>query len=548
MDKKIRLSVIAVPSFIFLCLIIVGFMDSKAFITTLNGWFIALMSNWGWTISIGMLVFVAFMVVLLFHPVGKIKLGGPNATPRLTVWQWFATSLCAGIGTGVVFWGAVEPILFTMQPAPSLGLTPGSNDAVMWAMRTTFLHWTFTPYAIYVTFGVILAYTCHNLRKESNVSSGFIPLMGDRATKGKFASFIDTLTVFAIVGGVAGSLGYGILQLGIGVDIIFGIKPTTMIYMIIAAIIVIVYTVSCASGLRRGIMWLSDKNTWIFLIMLVFVLFCGPTAYICNLLTQSVGSYFTYFLEGMTYTAPFPDSELWPQWWDMYWWVDWLSYGPIMGLFFVRLGYGRTIREFVLVNWLMPSLFGFAWFGIFGGTVLNAQIFNGVDLYGIYKASGAEAITFATFDLLPLASIVKPIMLVTIALSFITLANSMVATVSTMSIKDNLGVEEAPMSLKFFWGFLIGGASLVFTLSGGIDGIKMVKTFAGFPILFVGLFMLAGFAAYMSRRPKDAMGQYLYEDSIANAPDSIELPPLKRSKMAMRLVENVSAKITGPRR
>jgi choline-glycine betaine transporter len=528
MFKNLRPSIVIFPSLIFMTLIIIGFIDSKAFIATLNKWFVALMSNFGWMVSMGMLIFVGFMLVLLFHPIGKIKLGGPNAKPRLTTWQWFAISLCAGIGTGVVFWGAVEPLLFTMQPAPSLHIAPGSNEAVIWAMRTTFLHWTFTPYAIYVTFGVILAYVCHNMRKESTVSAGFVPLMGDGATKGWFASAVDVLTVFAIIGGVCGSLGYGLLQLGAGANIIFGVKPTDLVYIIIAAIIALSYIGSSISGLRNGIMWLGDKNAWIFLVMLAFVLFCGPTAYIMNLLTQSAGSYLNHFVEAMTYTAPFADSELWPQWWDMYWWTDWLSYGPIMGLFLVRLGYGRTIRKFVLVNWILPSVFGFVWFAIFGGAVIHAQTFENINLFDIYKNQGAEALTFAAFDLVPLAQIVKPIMLVTIALSFITLANAMNSTVATMSIKNNFGISEAPMSLKIFWGTLIGAASLVFTLSGGIEGIKIVKTFAGFPILFVGLIMLAGFARYMSRRPRNVRGEYEYEDAVANAPDSDE-PPLQQS-------------------
>ncbi|MCD8350840.1 MAG: BCCT family transporter [Planctomycetaceae bacterium] len=534
MAKKLRPSIIIFPSLIFITLIIIGFINAEAFITTLNGWFVALMTSFGWLISVGMLLFIAFMLVLLFHPIGNIRLGGPNAQPRLTTWQWFSIALCAGIGTGVVFWGSVEPLLFTMQPAPSLHLEPGGNDAIIWAMRTTFLHWTFTPYAIYVTFGVILAYVCYNMRKDNNVSSGFIPLLGNGATKGTFAAVVDIFTVFAIIGGVCGSLGYGILQLGIGMDIIFGVKPSNLLSIAICGVIVLVYIGSSISGLRKGIMWLSDKNAWIFMIMLAFVLFCGPTAYIMNLLTQSAGSYLNNFVESMTYTAPFPDGQQWPQWWDMYWWTDWLSYGPIMGLFLVRLGYGRTIRTFVIVNWMLPSLFGFVWFAIFGGTVIHAQIFEGIDLFATYKSSGAEAMTFATFDLVPLAAIVKPIMLITIALSFITLANSMTSTVATMSLKDNSGVSEAPMWLKIFWGLLIGAASLVFTLSGGIDGIKMVKTFAGFPILFVGLVMLGGFAWYMSKRPRNELGDFVYESAVANAPDSDE-PPLRKSQVFNRI-------------
>lgn len=183
-------------------------------------------------------------------------------------------------------------------------------------------------------------------------------------------------TVFALVGGGTGSLGYGILQLGKGVEILYGFKPNAFLYILIGAAICAAYTATSISGLQRGILWLGDKNAWIFLLLLAYLLLCGPASYIATLFVQSLHSYVGNFVETMTFTSPFPDSKYWPQWWDQYWWVDWLSYGPIMGLFFVRLGYGRTLCEFVMGNWLIPSHFGFVWFSIFGGTVLHAQFYR----------------------------------------------------------------------------------------------------------------------------------------------------------------------------
>lgn len=154
------------------------------------------------------------------------------------------------------------------------------------------------------------------------MSSGLVPLLGDRAVNTRLATVIDVLTVFALVGGVAGSLGYGILQLGKGVELVFGITPNTMLYIAIGVAICIAYTATSISGLQRGILWLGDKNAWFFLFLLAYLLLCGPAAYIFNLFTQSTGSYLGNFIESMTYTAPFPNGELWPQWWDMYWWVN----------------------------------------------------------------------------------------------------------------------------------------------------------------------------------------------------------------------------------
>ena len=524
MKAKIRPGVVLIPSLIFTIVIIAGLIDEKTFVAVLTQGFEGLMRNCGWMVSLGMCVFIVFLLVILFHPMGNIRLGGPNAKPKMSYWQWFTVALCAGIGTGIVFWGTVEPILFTMEPSPSLGMRPGSNEALIWAMRTSFLHWTITPYAIYVTFGLILSYVIHNMRTPQNVSSGFATFLGKKAENKTFALIIDILAVFAIVGGMSGSLGYGLLQLGRGFDLVFGFTANTWLYIAICLGIVIITIVTSVSGLKKGIAWLGDMNGRVYFVLLFFVLVTGPTAYIFNLMTQSTGSYISHFIESMTFTAPFPDSKLWPQWWDMYWWVDWLSYGPIMGLFFVRLAYGRTIRQFIIVNWLMPVLFGIIWFGFFGGTVLHAQIFDGTDLYGIYKASGAEAMLFATMDLLPLAAISKPVMIIVIAVSFITLANSMTSTIATSSMEENRDTREAPMYLKVFWAVLMGATSLIFTLAAGIDGIKMVKTFAGFPILFMGMVMVAGFVWHMSKRPRDTRGNYEYEDIIANAPDNGEEP------------------------
>ena len=87
-------------------------------------------------------------------------------------------------------------------------------------------------------------------------------------------------------------------------------------------------------------------------------------------------------------------------------------------------------------------------------------------------------------------------------MSFVTLADSMTSTVSLMTIKNNIGVNEAPAQIKLMWGLIMGATSLVFTLTGGLDGIKIVKTIAGFPILIVGLAMMILFLVYVVKHGK----------------------------------------------
>lgn len=524
-ERGIRPAVILVPLIIFATLIGIGIVDSGTFLAMLNAFFASLMVNGSWLVSIGTLSFVLFMVFILVHPIGRVKLGGKDAKPEYSIWNWFAISLCAGIGTGIVFWGAVEPMRFAVEPQLSTGIAPNTRESVIWALCKSYLHWSFAPYATYIVFGVIIAFAYYNLHKNYSISSGFAPMLPKTSEKTWFRGIVDTLTVFAIAGGVAGSLGYGLLQIGSGLNTVFGVPQETPVYIAICVVIVVIYNTSSITGMDKGIKWLSDKNAWIFLLLMILAFVVGPTQWICNLLVESVGSFLSTFVESITAVSAFTDagevvgsvwhkaSELWPQWWDEYYFVDFLSFGPITGLFLIKLAKGRTLREFVVINWVVPSVFGIIWFAIFGGLSLDIQYnyaaYAGrVDLEGCaslfeyMQQFGNEAMMLKVIEAMPLAVILKPIILVLIILSFVTLADSMTSTVSLMTIKNNIGVNEAPAQIKLMWGLIMGATSLVFTLTGGLDGIKIVKTIAGFPILIVGLAMMILFLVYVVKHGK----------------------------------------------
>ena len=525
-ERGIRPAVILVPVIIFVTLIAIGIVDSGTFLTMLNAFFSSLMVNGSWLVSIGTLGFVLFMLLILVHPIGKVKLGGKDAKPEYSLWNWFAISLCAGIGTGIVFWGAVEPLRFAVEPQLSTGITPNTRESVIWSLSKSYLHWSFAPYATYVIFGIIIAYAYYNLHKSYSISSGFAPLLGATSEKKWFRGIIDTLTVFAITGGVAGSLGYGLLQIGSGLNTVFGIPAETPLYVGICVVIVVAYNTSSITGMDKGIKWLSDKNAWMFLILMVLAFLAGPSQWICNLLTESLGSFLPNFFESITAVSAFTDagevagsvwhkaSEMWPQWWDEYYFVDFLSFGPITGLFLIKLAKGRTLREFVVINWVVPSFFGIIWFAIFGGLSLDIQynyaayagrvnLEGCASLFDYMQQYGNEAMMLKVIESIPLAFIIKPIILVLIILSFVTLADSMTSTVSLMTIKNNIGVNEAPAQIKLMWGLIMGVTSLVFTLTGGLEGIKIVKTIAGFPILIVGIAMMIMFIVYIIKHGKD---------------------------------------------
>lgn len=524
--RGLRPGVMLTTLLIFGTLIAIGTVNGDSFITMLNAVFSSLMVNGGWLISLGTLGFIVFLLIIIFHPIGNVKLGGKDAKPEYSLWNWFAISLCAGIGTGIVFWGPVEPLKFAVQPQASTGIVGGTRDAVIWALSKSYLHWSFAPYAEYAIFGVIIAFAFYNLGASFSVSAGFTPLLGETAEKKWFRGTIDSLTAFAITGGCAGSLGYGLLQISSGLNTLFGIPKGTWTYIIICLAIVVTFTISSISGMNKGIRWLSDKNAWMFMGLMILAFLFGPGQWICNLFVESIGDFLGGFVQNITAVSAFNDagqavgsvwhksSEMWSQWWDQYYFVDFLSFGPIVGLFSIKLAKGRTLREYVVMNWAVPAIFGIIWFAIFGGLALDIQYnysaYAGVinlqgcaSLFDYMQQFGNEAMMLKVIEVIPFSSVLKPLVLLLVVLSFVTMADSTTSTVSLMSIVDNKGVEEAPIGIKLFWAIIMGAASLIFTLIGSIDGIKIVKTIAGFPILIMGIAMVVMFIIYIIKHGRD---------------------------------------------
>ncbi len=100
--------------------------SAQAFITNSFGWYYLLVVS----------LFVGFCLFLIFSPIGKIKLGKPDEKPEFGLLSWFAMLFSAGMGIGLVFYGAAEPISHYAISSPS-GETE-TAQAFRDALRYTF--------------------------------------------------------------------------------------------------------------------------------------------------------------------------------------------------------------------------------------------------------------------------------------------------------------------------------------------------------------------------------------------------------------------------
>lgn len=493
---KLRMGIFLPMAVVFLSAIVLGLIAPQTFYDIENIAVQYAFDNWGWLFQLSGHIFLLICIWATFSKYGKIRLGGANAKATLSKWNWFSISLTAGIATGILFWGIAEPITHFMSPPEVLGLKPGTEGAAMFAMSQSYIHWTFIPYAMYSVAGLAIAFSTYNMNRRYSVSSTLHPIFGEKVD-GIVGTIVDNICLFAMGGGVAAVLGVSTMQIGAGLNQLFGIAPTKTVWFFIVVLIVATYVVSSYTGLNKGIKFLADKNSKLFIAMLIFIFVFGPTKFILSLGTQSIGHFLDNFWSQTLFLSPI-DASPWPRWWPIYYWSIWLAYAPLTGMFLARISKGRTVREFMIVNLMLPALFGMFWFMVYGGAALNLEI-EGANIWNAIQKNGLEVSVFAFLKNYPLSNLMSAVFIVAIYVSVVTLADSMTSTVSALSTTAYNNAEiEPPGRVKMFWGAIMSSIAIINLLAGsagkisGIDATKQIATVAGFPILF--LMLLIGFS------------------------------------------------------
>lgn len=512
-DYKLDKTVIGISAIIFGVILGLAMFNNQVFVV-LNNIVTSIFNNTGWFINVASILALGMCIYFFFSKKGNIKLGGEDAKPEFSKFTWWALSLCAGMGMGIVFFPPAEIIEYTFRPPVGSYIESGSFRAIAQSFELTYMHWSVVLYGVYVSAGLIAGHLYYNLNQPFSTSSFLYPVFGEKVYK--YRSLIDGIVVFAVIGGVAGSFGYGILQVGDGIEQLWGISSNATTWIILAVVITVIYTLSSVTGLKQGIQWLGDNNAKIFIGLLLFAFIFGPIRLSLNLGVETAGSFFSNFFTNICLTESFQNGDKWSIWWNWLWYVDYFIFAPTTGLFLAKLAKGRTIKEFITVNFLAPCIFAFVWIMVFGGLAIDLQFNKGVDLFALINSSGHEALMLRMFDELPLAFITKPIMLITVLISFITLANATTFTISNMSFMPGKGYQKdsAPASIQIFWGVFMAAIAVIFLLNGGLDGAKTVKLLVGLPMVILMFISMNGFLIMMNKN-KYKQSDIKSEDKIS---------------------------------
>ena len=439
-------------------------------------------STFGWYYMVLMSFMVALAVFFMLSPYGKIRLGRDKERPQFSTITWIAMLFSAGMGIGLVFYGAAEPLShFAVDPATA---DPNTAQAFKEGLRQSYFHWGLHVWAMYAIVALSLAFFQFRKNEPGLISSTLKPIFGDKMN-GPWGILVDVLAVFATSFGVATSLGFGAVQINAGLNHLFGFEIGIKSQFIIVAVVTVLFIASAWTGLSKGIKYLSNTNLFVAFLLLILVVILGPTLLIFNMFTETFGGYLSNIIEMSTRTAPLDEGErAWLDGWTIFYWAWWISWAPFVSMFIARVSRGRTIREFLIGVLIAPTLLGAFWFATFGSTAIDIQMKGIADL----SQSSTELIIFEMFDVMPGSIILSIIAIVLIASFFITSADSATFVLGMQSTNGSL---TPPNHVKLIWGLIQSTIAVILLSVNGLDALQNTIIIAALPFSFIMWLMVA---------------------------------------------------------
>ncbi|MFD4007241.1 BCCT family transporter [Brachybacterium paraconglomeratum] len=493
------------------------------------------MHNLGWVFNVLAIGMVILLLVIALSRYGRIPLGLDGEKPEYGTASWAAMLFGAGIGIGIIFFGPFEPLTYYLSPRPGAPYDAGSIAAMKGAIAQSALHWGINAWAIYAIVGLAVAYISFRRGRVPLMSAIVAGLWGGDSSS-PASRIIDALAIIATLFGTAASLGIGALQIARGVEIVGGLPPTgTALAMTIIAVLTLGTIASAVSGVARGIRWLSNINMALALVLAVFIFGVGPTVFLMNIIPGAITEYVGTLPDMLgANMSEGEDMQTFLSSWTTFYWAWWVSWAPFVGVFTAKISRGRTIRQFVLGVLLIPSSIIVLAFAVLGGTAIWLQRrASELDAAGntvgiadpdraiapdgtIESLPAPEEIFFAVVDQLPGAGIIAAVVIVMLAIFFITSADSASLVNSQLSQKGN----PAPNRLiTAFWALCMAGIAVVILLFGGqnaLQGLQNLIVVSALPFAVVLVLMAVALVKELRNDPMTIREHY-QEAAVENA-------------------------------
>ncbi|NPE45713.1 BCCT family transporter [Sphingobacterium sp. arapr2] len=467
---------IVIPSLVF----IIGVCLLSVFLPTLTARILDTVKefifvNLNWVYVWGVTLFVIFLVYLMFSKFGNIKLGSNDSKPEYSFFSWISMLFAAGMGIGLMYFSVAEPMQHYSTDVFSANhyINRAKN-----AQLYTFFHWGIHAWAIYGVVGLALSYFAYRYRLPLSLRSCFYPLLKNKIN-GKMGNAIDVFALCSTFFGITTTLGFGVVQVNAGLQTLGIVPESSFTYqIIIVGILTLLSIISATSGVDKGVKLLSSINIITVVVLLLFVLFLGPTVYLIGSFTEGVGNYINNFFSLTFDTHVYDEATLpWFYNWTILYWAWWISWSPYVGLFIAKISKGRTIREFVAAVLVIPTLFNFIWMSVFGNSAIwfDVNIAKGA-LSAL--ADNPDALMFEFMEYMPFSELVSYLVILIIVIFFVTSADSGIFVMNSIATKN---AAKSPKWQMVFWGALLAILALMLLNTGGLQALQTMTLITALP-------------------------------------------------------------------
>ena len=474
------------PAVIVITLLVIGTISNpelagEVFAATLS----YITKTFGWFYMLAVAFFLVFIVSVAVTKWGHIKLGPDHADPQYSFPVWFAMLFSAGYGIALLFFGVAEPVLHYASPPEGAAQTV---DSAKQAMQIAFFHWGFHIWAIYGLVGLTLAYFAFRHGLPLSMRSALYPLIGDRIY-GPIGHAVDVFAILGTMFGIATTLGLSVSQINAGLNYLWPQIPVNVTVQITAiAVITGLAIISVVAGLDKGVKRLSVLNMTLAASLMLFVFIAGPTIHILESFLQNTGSYLNNIIERTFDLQAYSRSD-WIGNWTLFIFGWTIAWAPFVGLFIAKISRGRTIREFVMGVMLVPSVFTFLWFSIFGDTALHLIMNEGYTALIGYVQEDHSIALFKLYEVLPFSAIVSFITVVLIITFFVTSSDSGSLVIDSLA---SGGVAQTPAWQRTFWAVAEGVVASVLLLAGGLGALQTMSIASALPFAIIMIIAAVG--------------------------------------------------------
>ena len=426
------------------------------------------------------MVFQALLAAgLALSPWGRLRLGGA-AEPDRSFASWVALLLCTLLAGGGVFFSAAEPLYHFQTLPPAFADVPAKTlEAVAPALAQCHLHWGTLAWCSVAILGAIVLSIGEELHQLPLRPRSLIwPLIGGEPPAW-LGNTIDAVSIVAVTAGTVGPIGFLALQLSSAGDQLFGIPDGALSQIAVLVGLVVVFSISAASGIDKGIAFLSRLNVGLAIVLGLALLLLGRPAFVGGALLDSLGLYIS---DGFSMALTREDPG-WLGGWTVFYWGWFLGYAPVMSSFVARISRGRSVRELVLAVAVVAPLMTHVWFSLLGGTGLGLELAQPGVITDVLADQGMASTLIAIVGALPGGTLWIGLTLILVFCFLATTADSMSYAISVVVS----GEATPPVALRLSWAIGMGvlTALLLLAGNGSINALQQLIVITAVPVTFV---------------------------------------------------------------